>query len=317
MSVLNYVEGRFGTNSREKLEKISTGGSSNAKGNKYEEYFAVAKICSAVSNAMKDNSFDNYVVSSQEVAFVDDLCYLIKDIKQKTNYQAKNSSGSAASWTDEIKERCEKQKVIDIEYHGVRESKNVLLVSSQSKCESNQGKIPVHMRSFCSCEYFPYCESSIPLILEHQELRVDLEAMCADNNIQTLDTAFRYLYSVWGTRDEKKTCSVGDIIKEAKKISKPNVFGGLIPSLILPQWLSEKCATFQNCQASIKSGKINISYNGLEVMVENLPMQLDPKLKVEIENTTTPNSFMSLLMNLQSKILCENMQPEQLEGEEG
>ncbi|MEQ4671207.1 MULTISPECIES: hypothetical protein [Providencia] len=303
MSIFDYVETEFGTNSKAKLKRISIGGNSNQKGNKYEDYFAVTKVCLAISQAITICDFDNYYVSSQEVAFIDDICYQIKNIGYKTNYQAKNSSGKAASWTKEIEERCKKQLNIDLKFHKANTSMNVLLVSSRGKCKNNKKKIPIQMNTYCSCEFFPYFNNSISLILSHKELRESLEIICADNNIQTLDTAFRCLYSVWGTTDPSEKCSVGDILRKAKDMSKPNIFCGFLPEMSIPSWLIEKCATFQNCQASIESGKIYVRYNGLELMVENLPQTLTPELEVVVKQITTLESFMRLLIDFTGKNL--------------
>lgn len=303
MSIFDYVENEFGADSKEKLTKINTGGSSNQKGNRYEDYFAITKVCTAISQAMKLCNFDNYFVSSQEIAFIDDICYLIDDVKLKTNYQAKNSSGAAASWTLEIEERCKKQSTIDLHFHQVNKSMNVLLVSSRGKYKSNRKKIPVQMNTYCSSEFFPYFDNSVNLILNHKELRTSLEAICANKNIQTLDTAFRYIYSVWGTKDPQEKCSVGDIIRRAKDMSKPNIFCGLLPKMSLPSWLIEKCATFQNCQASIESGRVYVRYNGLELMVENLPDTLTPELEVEVKQITTLELFIKLLTDFTGKSL--------------
>ncbi|WP_158680589.1 hypothetical protein [Cronobacter sakazakii] len=294
MSVADFVEGRLGSDLRKKLEKIGTGGSSNEKGSRYESYFAVAKICSAVAASLQNENFDNYSVSAQEVAFVDDICYKIHDLNEKTNYQAKNSSGRAASWTKDIEDRCLYQKDIDLIYHGAKSSKSVLLVSSKSRRQKNIKKIPVSMRTYCFCEHFPYLENSSSLIMAHKPLRDDLKAICADDNLQTLDTAFKILHSAWATSSSKAQRTVGDIVGEAKRMSRPNIFHALLPEREVPGWLMEKCATFNDCYASVESGVVCVSYNGLKISVPNAA-DIDNKWQAVLLSTKKVEAFLQSL----------------------
>lgn len=295
MNVADFVEKNLGADLRKKLERIGTGGASNEKGSKYESFFAVAKICSAVALSLKSSNFDNYSVSTQEAAFVDDICFKVHDLMEKNNYQAKNSAGSPSSWTKDIENRCAYQKEIDLDYHGVKTSKNVLLVSSRSKCKNNIKKIPVSMRSFCFCEHFPYLESSLELILAHKPLRMDLETICAEIKLSTLDTAFKIIHSAWATHGSSEKRTVGDIVGEAKRISRPNIFHGLIPVRQVPDWLMEKCATFHGCYASVQSGIVYVRYNGLEISVTNAPEVLTAELETEFLAAKKVDTFFQLL----------------------
>lgn len=294
MSVADFVEGRLGYDLRKKLEKIGTGGSSNEKGSRYESYFAVAKICSAVAASLQNENFDNYSVSAQEVAFVDDICYKVHDLNEKTNYQAKNSSGRAASWTKDIEDRCLYQKDIDLIYHGANSSKSVLLVSSRSRRQKNIKKIPLSMRTYCFCEHFPYLENSSSLIMAHKPLRDDLKAICADDNLQTLDTAFKILHSAWATSSSKAQRTVGDIVGEAKRMSRPNIFHALLPEREVPGWLMEKCATFNGCYASVESGVVCVSYNGLKISMPNAA-EIDIKWQKILLSTKKVEAFLQSL----------------------
>lgn len=303
MSVADFVEDSFGSNSRKKLENIRTGGSNNEKGNKYESYFAVAKICSAISNSLAHKNFDNYSVSAQEEAFIDDLCYKVHDLNEKTNYQAKNSSGSAAAWTKEIADRCQYQREIDLIYHGATSSKNVLLVSSKARYKKNLKKIPQEMRTYCFCEHFPYIENSSSLIAAYKPLRDDLTTICANSNLQTLDTAFKILLSVWATSSHKAHRTVGDIVGEAKRMSHPNLFCALLPEREVPNWLMEKCATFNDCYASVESGIVCVNYNGLKISVLNVT-DIDINKQKILQKETTVDAFLQSLTNFAKQSLA-------------
>ena len=298
LTVADFVEANLGAELRKKLEKIGTGGASNEKGSKYESFFAVAKICSAAALSIENDSFDNYSVSAQEAAFVDDICFTIHDRSEKNNYQAKNSAGSPSSWTTDIQDRCAYQKKIDLDYHGVKTSKNILLVSSRAKCQRNIKKIPISMRKFCFCEHFPYLESTLELILAHKQLRMDLEKICAENRLSTLDTAFKIIHSAWATHGPSRKRTVGDIVGEAKKMSHPNIFHGLIPTRQVPDWLVEKCATFNGCSASVQSGIVYVSYNGLEISVNNAPEVPADELREKLRTTKKVDAFLQLLTDM-------------------
>ncbi|MDC9613768.1 hypothetical protein PSI19_07675 [Xenorhabdus khoisanae] len=298
MTLADFVEHTLGPSLRIKLERIKIGGSSNQKGTQYENYYAVAKICSSVANSMKDNSYDNYVLSAQEIAFVDDLCWRSRDSGLKVNYQAKNSENHVADWNNDLQERFKSQYHIDINYHGVKTSRNVLLVSSKAKCRRNLKKIPIDLRTFCDCEYFPYFKSSTELIMEHKLLRSDLEKICASTSLQVLDTAFKIIHSAWVTNDSQGVRTIGDIIGEAKSMSCPNIFHGLIPSRQVPEWLTEKCATFNGCIASVESGVVYMRCRGLEVVVAGAPDQLTSEQLKQIDSATELHTFLDILTNI-------------------
>ncbi|KJF77324.1 hypothetical protein UA45_13390 [Morganella morganii] len=89
MTVLDYVKNTHGTAAETLLKRINTGGSANAKGNKYEHYFAVAKICSVAAESINFNNIDNHIILSQAEGFIDDLCYTIVDKKEKVTIRLK------------------------------------------------------------------------------------------------------------------------------------------------------------------------------------------------------------------------------------
>jgi len=187
------------------------------------------------------------------------------------------------------------KKNIDLNYHGAKTSKNVLLVSSRSRRQKNIKKIPQNMRTYCFCEHFPYLESSVELILAHKPLRNDLEKICAESNLQTLDTAFKIIHSAWATSSSKAKRTVGDIVGEAKKMSRPNIFHSLVPERQVPKWLMEKCAAFHGCNASVESGVVYVRYNGLEISVPNAPEDLSADLEKKLLAIKKVDAFVQLL----------------------
>lgn len=259
--MIEYIEKTFGVEKAKNLQRIRTGGDNNRKGDSFEAYYAAAKVCDLMANKA---GAAEYILSAQEFAFVDDLCLKHEPTKYKENYQAKNSSGDAASWTSEIEERFRMQKQIDTDFHGYSESRQILLVSSENKATSNTGKIPEDMKNSCSSEFFPYGEKPTQVLYMSEKLRADLEKICGTGNLSVLDVAYRCVLSAWiGSNDPR---SIEDIIGEAKALSKPDVFGALVDeSPLIPDWIHSLCMTFPGLASRVESGKFIVGYNGFEI----------------------------------------------------
>ncbi|BBI69839.1 hypothetical protein PKHYL_40300 [Psychrobacter sp. KH172YL61] len=86
------------------------------------------------------HSCANQIVDSQVIGFVDDICHIDYEVSTKYNFQAKNSSGDAAKWTDEISNRFRKQRSIDANLFKVDTTENCLLVSSKNMPQRTKRK---------------------------------------------------------------------------------------------------------------------------------------------------------------------------------
>jgi hypothetical protein len=194
MDLMEFIKNRFGADVAENLQHIRTGGDNNQKGGLYEDFFAVSRICAI---AAQERQLEQYQIAAQEFAFVDDLCIKDHSRNTKTNYQAKNSSGKAADWTQQVEERFRFQLCIDKEFFNFQESFQVLLVSSNEKAVANQDKIPESARGIFRSEFFPCASSSTKLIIDHKDVRKNLELICASTDLSTIDSAFRIVLGVW------------------------------------------------------------------------------------------------------------------------
>lgn len=272
MQLIDYINNNFGQADAKMLINIRRGGDNNKKGESFETYYAVAKVCDIVANNRA--LLDDFTVSSQIMGFVDDLCVRQVSARSKENYQAKNSSGNAGSWNDEIEKRFRMQTQIDREFYKCAKSRQILLVSCAKKALENAAKIPDELRSSCSSEHFPYAAKATRVLYQSESLRKNLEKICDTTDLSNLDAAFRCVVAAWICSDEER--SVSDIISEAKRISKPNLFGSFIPEQpALPDWLHRVCMTFQDLQPRVEFGKIIVSYNGLVVSLGENPVEPD------------------------------------------
>lgn len=290
MSVSAFVEQQFGSKAARYLKHIRTGGDNNRKGAGYESFYAVAKICDlAVNHA----ALDDFILSSQEEAFVDDLCIRQLSKPHKTNYQAKNSSGTAADWDADMEQRFRWQHEIDREVHKYPSNSQVLLVSCPQKAAANESKIPNELKEICFSEYFPYQASVIQLVMSCLDLRSTLEKLCGSRDLSVIDCAFRLVLSAWSADDRPR--SAGDIIGMAKAMARPNIFADFLPERQgVPGWLLEKCSNFTGFNVHMEFARFIISYNGLEVSLASDSSEPDSNI---LDSLTTPREFLAFLMS--------------------
>ena len=297
MPLHTYVRNEFGADVATKLANIRRGGENNSKGAAFEDFYAAAKICEVAAN--HPATLDDFSLSSQELAFVDDLCLRRESAGCKVNYQAKNSSGAAASWDGEMEDRFRMQAKIDTDFHGCLVSKQVLLVSCQAMAAANDARIPDDLRESCSSAFFPYAEASTKLLHSSAELQNNLKAICKDKNLSTIDAAFRCVISAWvcggGIR------SVGDILGQAKADSRPNLFRDSIQeSLGVPEWLHKLGAAFPDLEPRIELGNIKVNYNGLGISLGSSPDEPGPN---ELEGLDDLECIFVFLMSRSQKDL--------------
>lgn len=313
MDVMDFVEAKFGAPHAKKLRNIGVGANNNKKGGDFENYFATAKICTIASQvALSD--LDDYQISSQEVAYVDDICVRRLSTAEKTNYQAKNSSGAAANWDDEMQDRFDLQRQIDVEFHQSRSSTQILLVSCPDKAAANDAKIPSEMKTYCISEYFPYF-SSVPKLMDgHAQLREVMETLCGTKSWSSIDAAFRLVLGEWcGENDQGRT--VGNVMARAKANSRPDLFAGLLNGRIMmtvelegvsiagpvakeleaPAWLVEKLAAFQRATITVESRAFIVDYNGMQARVASDTPTPAPEI---LDNLKTPGDIILFLMSL-------------------
>lgn len=272
MSLSAYVEQCFGERLAAKLANIRRGGDNNSKGTSFETYYAAAKVCEIAANQA---DLDDFLLSSQEFAFVDDLCLRQVSVAHKENFQAKNSDGAAAAWDADMEERFRMQMRIDTEYYKSETNRQVLLVSCSDMAAANDGKIPGELKANCFSEFFPYNPSATKLLYASPKLQEHLRAICSTDNLSTLDVAFRCVVSAWIC--EGNTRSVGDVIGRAKADSRPNVFRESIQERPgIPDWLHRLCIAFPGLEARVEFGSFKVDYNGFEVSLGGAPDEPDP-----------------------------------------
>ncbi|ELY2854878.1 hypothetical protein SMC92_001904 [Cronobacter dublinensis] len=306
MNVYEFVCSNFGQDEGTRLKHIGTGGNNNFKGSEYEATLAAIKICQAASEHRNDN-LDEILISAQEESFVDDLCVINKLTRVKTNFQAKNSDGSAASWTDEMQSRFSMQKKIDEELHGYSDNQQILVVSSVDKHNQNTTKIPAESRGFFFSEYIPYEYNRFDLFREYPDLRTALHRISEKNTHSDLDYVYSLVISAWANSRKKSSQTIGDLIGAAKALGRPNwiVVGDSDRSI--PAWLNNACATFPGFDIHVESGRfIVVLDSGFSIDVGK-----DPIKPHDIEAIQTADELVVSLMSLINDELSEQQDFEQ------
>ncbi|TVU67217.1 hypothetical protein [Cobetia crustatorum] len=263
--LVDFARERWGEDVVKQLKNINTGGKNNAKGNKYELTYLVFLLAKYGAEESSTTTF----LSSQEEGYVDDITLRI-GASRKINYQAKNSSGAAADWTDSMEERFTKQQEIDIEYHGFENPEQVLLVSCDDKREKNSQKIEESTLDYASCQFYPYGEQPLELLLTHQETRRAFKRICDADFLDVQSNAMTILLGVLQAKDISKPVAVSTLMTEAKMASKPNIFNGLseeVAAEVSIDWLRELIEHFPYATINVQSGGYLVSLRGMGVFL--------------------------------------------------
>lgn len=234
--VIDYVSTNFGEKDGQKLRNIHQGGLNNSKGRDYENYFQLYK---AFEIAAEDHgNFDEQLLGMQVIGFVDDICHIDGDRLIKYNYQAKNSSGTAADWTDDISDRFRKQRAIDSHCFKVSQTKNCLLVSSKNKAVENAKKIPDDLKGTDTCQHFAYHQTLVELVYS-TVLATHIKKLINNNNTSNIDYAAKLILGVLQANQYQ---SIADIFSQAQADAHPNPFVKFRPdvkNVNMPSWIQQ------------------------------------------------------------------------------
>lgn len=234
--ILDYVAAEFSTADCQTLLRIHQGGLNNTKGRDYENYFQLFK---AFEIAAQDNcNLDKQILGMQVLGFVDDICHIDGDNLIKYNYQAKNSSGSAANWTVDISDRFKKQRAIDAQCYKMQHTQNCLLVSDKNKAVENLTKIPADLKHKDTCQYFAYHQTLVELVY-NTALSSYISKLIINNNRSNIDYAAKLILGVLQANQYR---SVADIFTQAQADGHPNPFikfRSLAKKSYIPPWIQQ------------------------------------------------------------------------------
>lgn len=293
-----FVEKELGKSVLSNLKKIHIGGTNNKKGRDYENFFQLYR---AFELASQDIDHQKHILSCQELAFIDDVCHWDLENSIKHNFQAKNSSGSAANWTSDITIRCKRQTVIDKKFHKITESRNYLLVSCEKQQSKNLKKVPVRLKKLNTCIFFPYYKTLVELV-NKTVLKSYISTLIQTDETSQVDYAAKLIL---GVLQGSEIQDIKNIFEQACSNASPNPFVKFRKTDTIhqeiPDWVKQIVTTSSNKMTyRVQSNRIYLSaVTGLEVSaLLDLILQVPESTIQEITNTKDlAKLFISLTSN--------------------
>lgn len=302
--ILDFVDNKYGTDVLKNLKNIHKGGQNNQKGRDYENFYQLYRVFQTAAN--DDYDCRKHVVGMQQIGFVDDICHIDYENKIKYNYQAKNSSGSAATWTDEISERFRKQREIDASCFGVSSTQNYLLVSNASKATENIGKIPQDLKDQDTCEYFEAHSNTLSLV-ENTDISQYIEKLTEKNSHSITDYACSLIL---GILQSGNYSTIDDVFSKAESEAHPNPFKKFRKPMevhLIPDWVVQILTNYSNCaRYSLEYETLIVCINGsltVECKIKSL-MNIPTEIS---ENTNNIKELAFLLMSITAQDIEQSL----------
>lgn len=207
------------------------GGTANAMGGLYEDYYAVFQMVACIARYKRE--LDGVAFQTQlEDTFVDDLLIAHPDIK--VYHQLKNTKqlkwDTKPSGTRTVASDFEKQ----IEDCEECDEKFALKLVYSAVDSDVAGNVPENIRKYTTAEYFPYQDDLNSLILISKEFQEVLRQISARGDASTddelLDIATVFL-GVWKSVGGKEKVRLSEIVERAEKVKHFNL--AIHPSLAL------------------------------------------------------------------------------------
>lgn len=290
-----YITSQLGNEYLQKMENIHRGGNNASKGQHYEDQFMLFKVLEVAS---LDNQWAQHRFTHQNFDFFDDICYEDFITGTKHNYQAKNSSLSAADWNNEHSERAKNQIKIDFGFHKVKHSQNDLVVADEKKALANLAKIPSELSEHCSSLFFPYYSDRFIDLVREQLLGM-LEKLTQSSDLSDQDFAAKLLSGILTNSDKPRTLE--EIFKEAESKGHPNPFINPNYQIKLPEWLKTLLSSNQKIAYQCQGNFLIVIFGELEIKVPVGEIEkLDDNDAIQITDLPT---LITYLMQLSAKSL--------------
>ncbi len=276
------------------LSNKNLGGTSNAKGNTYENFFAVYQLALLSKIVIEDNK--EVILSSQIIAFVDDLIIDCKNGTTLRHYQLKN--GSSVTWGEGLKSISDDfTKQYELNHIILsRESEINLVVSSTNLRANLEASLPAAIKNYTQVVYFPYETSLVKVIEKDATFRQAIEYLCAFDNPapDKIECVAAVLLGAW-VSSHKSNISLMEILKKAQE-STPSFIRSFNKEWQLDPEVEEILSKISDFQYNLTKGFLHWEFkNGLED--GTLPYSVDTeqfKKFQEVVKRTKPTRFEEL-----------------------
>ncbi|MDN3399630.1 hypothetical protein QL919_12925 [Psychrobacter sp. APC 3426] len=291
--IIAFVHSTYGQDASRKLQNIHQGGLNNEKGRDYENQFLLYKTFEIANKYPHD--CNNQIIASQTIGFVDDLCHIDYEENIKYNFQAKNSSGNAAKWTEDIADRFRKQRAIDTSLFKVNSTKNCLLVSDEARTLENKEKIPNDLKSKDACEYFKF-HPNIYELVHNTKLYHYVATLIENPSSNECDYAVTLIN---GSLQAGKHTTISDIFRQAESNANPNPFIKFRTSTHkLPSWVQQILTNNSHCvMYSLNYDKLILTINQMFKVTCSIK-SLNEVPKSIVDNTKSIQELVSLMLSV-------------------
>ena len=271
------------------LKNKHRGAINNAKGNLYENYYAVYQIVSCI-NAYFEQSCLVFFQTQLQDSFVDDLLIHLPDIK--IYHQLKNTV--SICWESSNKHSLasdfHRQKRICQE-NG--ESFKLKLIYSCASIDLNSSD-PDNIADCTRAEFFPYCEGITDTILRCENFKTALQNISPKKELSSDDEIFNiavvFLASWLKLKSGLTRISLADVLQNVKNINHINL--NFYPSIIISEHAKRILDNIPNFNYIIMNQQLEWSFGNFS---GNLIWDNNFERKLIKEKPTDAHSLLSIL----------------------
>jgi len=235
MTINKQVENLFGSEAEKYFSNKQTGGHSNQKGSRYEDFFSVMQLAHLFQLLTNADDKQEIEILAQAEAFVDDLLIRFETHNTQHHFQLKTSpSVSWGSGAKSISDDFYKQKILN-DASGIDKTRTVLVCSNKEKSLHLQENMPVNIADFSGSIFFPEAETINHLILINNDFRTLIERICSSSDSDKLEALAMLIFMQWV--DKKTTISsVNELLADIEKkfpnyLARLNVTENLLPEV--------------------------------------------------------------------------------------
>jgi hypothetical protein len=213
---------------RKYLKNKNKGGKSNAKGNRYENYYAVFQIA-LLLNSYRERLDDVCLATQLSNAFVDDLLIGVEN-SNKTYHQIKDVKD--LSWNkDRLEYDFRRQKEISLEN---KEIFSLKLVHSNQAGHQKLVEIPKEFSDCTDVEFFP-ASNELNQLLWYSPFKDAIAEIVAEgrNNDDVLIGVAGSILGAWESVNAEKSISLKQIRENISKINRYDALK-IYPTVELP-----------------------------------------------------------------------------------
>ena len=227
----DLIESLFDLESRQYLKHKNRGGTSGAKGNTYENFFAVYQIALHAKKYIENGETVSF--TRQVQAFVDDLIVVCDGEPLLKHYQLKNSS--TVSWGNglrSIADDFEKQQQLNQAMS--KESELGLVVPNPELQARLASSMPAVIEPYSQVLQFPYAPNLLQVIAQLPEFRDAIAYLSAFEQPpeDKVECVAAVLLGAWELSD-RQNVPLGEVLKKAQQFQPSFIrsFSAAVPEI--------------------------------------------------------------------------------------